>query len=224
MPDKVALREKEFGIWQSFTWREYHDHVRDFSLGLVALGLQPRRQGRHHRRQPAGVGLERDRRAGRRRRLGRPLPGLQPQRGGLRHRPLRRRRSWWPRTRSRSTRSSTCWTSCPRSASVVFTDPRGLRKYQHEKLLAFDRRCEETGRELAAAAARALGGPTCARGQVDRRGHHLLHLGHHRLPQGGHALLPQPALHGAEPARRWTRSAPTTSSSPSCRWPGSASR
>jgi long-chain acyl-CoA synthetase len=41
MPDKVALREKEFGIWQSFTWRQYHDQVREFSLGLVALGLQP---------------------------------------------------------------------------------------------------------------------------------------------------------------------------------------
>jgi long-chain acyl-CoA synthetase len=39
--DRVALREKEFGIWQSFTWREYLDHVRDFSLGLVALGVRP---------------------------------------------------------------------------------------------------------------------------------------------------------------------------------------
>jgi long-chain acyl-CoA synthetase len=39
MGDKVALREKEFGIWQSFTWREYHDAVRDLSLGFVALGL-----------------------------------------------------------------------------------------------------------------------------------------------------------------------------------------
>ena len=36
---RVALREKEFGIWQSFTWSEYEAHVRDFSLGLVALGL-----------------------------------------------------------------------------------------------------------------------------------------------------------------------------------------
>ncbi len=39
MGGRVALREKEFGIWQSFTWREYHDHVRDLSLGFVALGL-----------------------------------------------------------------------------------------------------------------------------------------------------------------------------------------
>jgi long-chain acyl-CoA synthetase len=37
---KIALREKEFGIWQSFTWQDYLDHVRDFCLGLVSLGLQ----------------------------------------------------------------------------------------------------------------------------------------------------------------------------------------
>ena len=38
---KVAMREKEFGIWQEFTWKEYHDHVKYFSLGLVSLGLSP---------------------------------------------------------------------------------------------------------------------------------------------------------------------------------------
>ena len=38
---KVALREKEFGIWQSFTWRQYLEHVRHFCLGLVKLGLEP---------------------------------------------------------------------------------------------------------------------------------------------------------------------------------------
>ncbi len=36
---KVAMREKEFGIWQAFTWKEYRDHVKDFSLGLVSLGI-----------------------------------------------------------------------------------------------------------------------------------------------------------------------------------------
>ncbi|HKD43681.1 MAG TPA: AMP-binding protein [Myxococcaceae bacterium] len=39
--NKVALREKEFGIWQSFTWNEYQERVRDFSLGLLELGMQP---------------------------------------------------------------------------------------------------------------------------------------------------------------------------------------
>jgi len=37
---KVAMREKEFGIWQDFSWKEYHDHVKYFSLGMVSLGLK----------------------------------------------------------------------------------------------------------------------------------------------------------------------------------------
>jgi long-chain acyl-CoA synthetase len=37
---KVAMREKEFGIWQEFSWKKYHDHVKYFSLGMVSLGLQ----------------------------------------------------------------------------------------------------------------------------------------------------------------------------------------
>jgi long-chain acyl-CoA synthetase len=38
---RVAMREKEFGIWQSVTWRQYLEHVRNFSLGLISLGLKP---------------------------------------------------------------------------------------------------------------------------------------------------------------------------------------
>ena len=36
---KVAMREKEFGIWQSFTWEDYYTHVKHFALGLRALGF-----------------------------------------------------------------------------------------------------------------------------------------------------------------------------------------
>jgi long-chain acyl-CoA synthetase len=38
---RVALREKEYGIWQSVSWQDYLEHVRDFSLGLIALGVKP---------------------------------------------------------------------------------------------------------------------------------------------------------------------------------------
>ena len=38
-PREVALREKEFGIWQEATWAEYLSRVRSFALGLVALGV-----------------------------------------------------------------------------------------------------------------------------------------------------------------------------------------
>src|SRR5512143_3550092 len=37
---KIAMREKEFGIWQEFSWKEYYEHVKYFSLGMVSLGLQ----------------------------------------------------------------------------------------------------------------------------------------------------------------------------------------
>src|SRR5262245_65593818 len=38
--DRPAIREKDRGIWQTWPWREYHDQVRDFSLGLAALGFR----------------------------------------------------------------------------------------------------------------------------------------------------------------------------------------
>ena len=39
MPNKVALREKDFGIWNEYTWQAYGDHARWIGLGLKALGL-----------------------------------------------------------------------------------------------------------------------------------------------------------------------------------------
>ena len=39
-PRGVALREKEFGIWQEVTWAEYLARVRGFSLGLTELGVE----------------------------------------------------------------------------------------------------------------------------------------------------------------------------------------
>jgi long-chain acyl-CoA synthetase len=36
---RPAIREKDRGIWQTYTWRQYHDHVRDMALGLSALGF-----------------------------------------------------------------------------------------------------------------------------------------------------------------------------------------
>ncbi|GAW92678.1 long-chain fatty acid--CoA ligase [Calderihabitans maritimus] len=37
---KVALREKDFGIWQEVTWEEYLQKVKHFALGLMSLGFQ----------------------------------------------------------------------------------------------------------------------------------------------------------------------------------------
>jgi len=39
-PGRPALREKEKGIWQQWTWADYLDHVRATALGLLSLGLE----------------------------------------------------------------------------------------------------------------------------------------------------------------------------------------
>ena len=36
---KVAIREKDLGIWQSYTWSQYFEEARLIALGLASLGL-----------------------------------------------------------------------------------------------------------------------------------------------------------------------------------------
>ncbi len=36
---EIALREKDFGLWRLFTWNDYQARVRDFALGMIELGL-----------------------------------------------------------------------------------------------------------------------------------------------------------------------------------------
>jgi long-chain acyl-CoA synthetase len=39
VPRKVGIREKDYGIWQSYTWRDYFEQARAIGLGLAALGF-----------------------------------------------------------------------------------------------------------------------------------------------------------------------------------------
>ncbi|WP_108501992.1 AMP-binding protein [Paracoccus indicus] len=39
--DRPAYREKEYGIWQSWTWSQAADEIRAMALGMLDLGLQP---------------------------------------------------------------------------------------------------------------------------------------------------------------------------------------
>jgi len=38
-PHDIALREKNFGIWKQFTWSDYREMVRNLTLGFKELGL-----------------------------------------------------------------------------------------------------------------------------------------------------------------------------------------
>lgn len=37
--NQVALREKDFGIWRTYTWAQYYDYVRKSAMGLHSLGF-----------------------------------------------------------------------------------------------------------------------------------------------------------------------------------------
>jgi len=148
MPDKVAMREKEFGIWQSFTWREYHDHVRDFSLGLQALGLRagenvaiigdnrPEWVWSEIAAQGAGaasVGLYQD-------------SNLAEVAYVIDHCDAT---VVVAEDQEQVDKILDMLEKLPKVRWVVYTDPRGLRKYGHEKLISFPD-VEAKGRELQA--------------------------------------------------------------------------
>lgn len=40
-PDRVAIRQKDFGIWHAITWQDYYQRSSHFGLGLCAMGLKP---------------------------------------------------------------------------------------------------------------------------------------------------------------------------------------
>ncbi len=37
---RIAMRQKDFGIWNRYTWKEYYENVKYLALGFISLGLQ----------------------------------------------------------------------------------------------------------------------------------------------------------------------------------------
>ena len=40
MPDEVALRNKDLGIWNEITWSDYNKIVSELSIGLKSIGFK----------------------------------------------------------------------------------------------------------------------------------------------------------------------------------------
>jgi long-chain acyl-CoA synthetase len=38
--DKIAIREKAYGIWQAYDWREYFQYTKQVALGLISIGAK----------------------------------------------------------------------------------------------------------------------------------------------------------------------------------------
>jgi long-chain acyl-CoA synthetase len=148
MGDKVALREKEFGIWQSFTWQEYHDAVRDLSLGFVALGLgrgdriaiigdnRPEWVWSEIAAQAAGaasIGLYQD-------------SNVSEVAYVIDHCDAS---IVVAEDQEQVDKILEMLEQLPKVRHVVYTDPRGLRRYRHPKLLSIEE-VQERGRALGA--------------------------------------------------------------------------
>src|SRR3546814_15666694 len=39
-PDRPAIREKDFGVWQTYSWSQVAAEVRDLAAGLLSLGVR----------------------------------------------------------------------------------------------------------------------------------------------------------------------------------------
>jgi len=39
-PTKIAIREKDYGVWQSYSWQDYLAQAKDLALGLASIGFK----------------------------------------------------------------------------------------------------------------------------------------------------------------------------------------
>ena len=155
---RIAMRHKDLGIWQTWTWAQMLDEVRAFSVGLEELGLK-------RGDKIAIIGANRPRLywamcAGQA--LGAvPVPiyaDFGRRRDGLCARARRGRRSRSSRIRSRSTRSCRSRTACRQLRHIVYDEPRGLARLRPRAADLDRRRAEDRAREARRpGAARALG-------------------------------------------------------------------
>ena len=223
---RIALREKRFGIWQPITWAAYNRRVRRFALGLAALGFE----------RGDTVAILGDNRPEwliaelAAQSLGGVSVGLYPD-GVLDERSQQ--------SRSRHGRRALVVAedqeqvdklitlrepggSPPSSASSSTT--RAGSRSTTQPSCSSSPTSSELGEELERDATRLVRRRWSPRASADGHGDPLHHVGHHRQAEARDADPPQPARDGRRACWPSTRSSRTTSSSASCRWPGSASR
>ena len=178
-PDDVAFREKELGTLAELHLGRLPGARARFRPRPRRPRRRPRRRRRPDRRQPAGLGGGRDRRACARRHEPRHVPRCAGRGGRLSSRLARKRSSSSPRTRSRST---SCWGSATASRAYATSstrDPRGMRKY-HDAAADVGRRRSPLGGASGLPASpisttvwwmrrRARRSPCCARPPAPRR-------------------------------------------------------
>jgi long-chain acyl-CoA synthetase len=143
---KAAIREKDYGIWQSYTWKEYLEQVRDFTLGLASLGFK--RDDRMaiigDNRPQLYWGLAACQCLG-----GIPVPLYQDAIHKELHYILDHSecRFALAEDQEQTDKLMGLKKEVPRLEYVIYDDPRGLRKYRYDWLIAFTD-VQEMGRKF----------------------------------------------------------------------------
>ena len=199
MAGRPAIREKDRGIWQTYTWAQYWDEVRDFRARPRRARLLPRRQAGGDRRQPAAALFRAARRAMPRRYRGAGVPGRDRHRAGLcaDHAEVS---VVVAEDQEQVDKILSLKTRLPHLELVVYDDPRGLGHYSAPGLASFDA-VQAAGGEFGETHPRLCRGRDRHR-RGRRSGAALLHFGHDRAAQGRDAVARQSVELGRGVRRR----------------------
>ncbi len=136
-PYRVCMREKRFGIWQDITWADYWDKVELVAHGLYALGVRPGdRVGVHAENRPewlyADVGITALRAI---------TMGLYPTNPAPEVSYLLQdsgSRILIAEDQEQVDKALAVVDECPDLEWIVYLEPRGVRDYDHPKLMPFE--------------------------------------------------------------------------------------
>src|SRR4051794_5636436 len=142
---KPAIREKDLGIWQTWTWREFADEVRFLACGLAAHGLKRGEHialvGANRPRIYAGIAAAQC--------LGAiPVPLYSDAVAGEMAFPIRNAEVTHAiaEDQEQVDKLLEILPQCPTLKHIYFDDPRGLRHYQQAELTSYEK-LRELGRE-----------------------------------------------------------------------------
>jgi long-chain acyl-CoA synthetase len=136
--DRPAIREKDLGIWQTWTWREFADEVRALACGLAVQGF---RRGEHF----ALVGDNRPRLYATLAAVqclgGIPVPLYQDAVAGEMAFPIQNAaiEFAFAEDQEQVDKLLEILPQCPSLKRIFYDDPRGLRNYTQAQLLSYDR-------------------------------------------------------------------------------------
>ncbi len=137
MPQRVAMREKDFGIWQEMSWADYWDRIQLVGHALIDLGIESGdRIAIHSENRPEWLLADMGALAVRAASVG-IYPTNPARRGAVPAVELRRE---GPRGRGPGAgrQGAQCHRDCPDLRHIVYLEPRGIRgRYDHEALMSW---------------------------------------------------------------------------------------